>query len=176
MCCAWLWRLQKKWNPERKLGNAGPPPEIIFRGLLKNFSCMVIQKSEPRRGDAKLGSLGAYPPENFAEFHLILMAFCAFWAFKIPVLTRFSSLFYYVPSKPTKIMLQANPILTFRYLCEEKTFLRLIFAPFTWGWGALGMLLNVCLLVLPLLFFENFAGAPYGQKYKYGIGAPYRVS
>ena len=43
---------------------------------------------------------------------------------------RFNSLFYLVPSKPTKIMLQANPTLTFRYLCEEKTFLRLIFAPF----------------------------------------------
>ena len=34
------------------------------------------------------------------------------------------------------------------------------------------MLLNVCLLVLRLLFFEKFAGAPYGQKYKYGMGAP----
>ena len=33
------------------------------------------------------------------------------------------------------------------------------------------MLLNVCLLVLRLLFFEKFAGAPYGQKYKYGMGA-----
>ena len=32
------------------------------------------------------------------------------------------------------------------------------------------MLLNVCLLVLRLLFFEKFAGAPYGQKYKYGMG------
>ena len=31
------------------------------------------------------------------------------------------------------------------------------------------MLLNVCLLVLRLLFFEKFAGAPYGQKYKYGM-------
>ena len=38
------------------------------------------------------------------------------------------------------------------------------------------MLLNVCLLVVRLLFFENFAGAPYGQKYKYGMGAPHRVS
>ena len=32
---------------------------------------------------------------------------------------------------------------------------------------ALGMLLNVCLLVLRLLFFKKFAGAPYGQKHKY---------
>ena len=32
------------------------------------------------------------------------------------------------------------------------------------------MLLNVCLLVLRLLFFEKFAGAPYGQKYKYDMG------
>ena len=34
------------------------------------------------------------------------------------------------------------------------------------------MLLNVCLLVLRLLFFEKFAVAPFGQKYKYGMGAP----
>ena len=27
---------------------------------------------------------GHAPPENFAEFHLILEAFCAFGAFKIP--------------------------------------------------------------------------------------------
>ena len=33
---------------------------------------------------------------------------------------------------------------------------------------ALGMLLNVCLLVLRLLFFEKFAGSPHGQKHKYG--------
>ena len=32
------------------------------------------------------------------------------------------------------------------------------------------MLLNVCLLVLRLPFFEKFAGAPHGQKYKYGMG------
>ena len=38
------------------------------------------------------------------------------------------------------------------------------------------MLLNVCLLVLPLLFFEKFAGAPYGQKHKYGMGAPHHAS
>ena len=41
---------------------------------------------------------------------------------------------------------------------------------------ALGMLLNVCLLVLRLLFFEKFAGAPHGQKHKYGMGAPHRAS
>ena len=35
---------------------------------------------------------------------------------------------------------------------------------------ALGMLLNVCLLVLRLLFFEKFARAPHGQKHKYGMG------
>ena len=46
---------------------------------------MVMQKSEPWKGDAKLGGFGGMPPpENFAEFHLILEAFCAFWAFKIP--------------------------------------------------------------------------------------------
>ena len=38
------------------------------------------------------------------------------------------------------------------------------------------MLLNVCLLVLRLLFFEKFAGAPYGQKHKYGMGVSHRVS
>ena len=38
-----------------------------------------MKKSEPRRGDAKLGGLGAYtPPENFAKFDLILEAFCTF--------------------------------------------------------------------------------------------------
>ena len=42
---------------------------------------------------------------------------------------------------------------------------------------ALGMPLNVCLLVLRLLFFEKFAGAPYGQKHKYyGMRAPHRAS
>ena len=35
--------------------------------------------------------------------------------------------------------------------------------------GALGMLLNVCLLVLRLLFFEKFAGAPHNQKHEYGM-------
>ena len=34
------------------------------------------------------------------------------------------------------------------------------------------MLLNVCLLVLRLLFFEKFAGALHGQKHKYGNGGP----
>ena len=72
-------------------------------------------------------------------------------------------------------MLQANPTLTFRYLCEKKTFLRLIFAPFTRGGGAFGMLLNVCSLVLRLLFFEKFAGVPHGQKHEYGMGTPHRA-
>ena len=63
-----------------KLGNA-PPPKIIFRGPLKIFSWMVIQKSEPRRGDAKLGKSGIlrnFPHKNFAEFDFILEDFCAF--------------------------------------------------------------------------------------------------
>ena len=65
-------------NAGPKLGNA-PPPEILFRGPSKFFSWMVIQKSEPRRGDAKLGESGGMPPpEHFAEFDLILEAFCAF--------------------------------------------------------------------------------------------------
>ena len=41
---------------------------------------------------------------------------------------------------------------------------------------ALGVLLNDCLLVLRLLFFEKFAGALHGQKHKYGMGAPHRAS
>ena len=40
----------------------------------------------------------------------------------------------------------------------------------------LGMPLNVCLLVLRLLFFEKFAGALHSQKHKYGMGAPHRAS
>ena len=57
-----------------KQGNAFPPRNHLS-GLLKIFSWMVIQKNEARRGNAKLGDLGAYPPENFAEFDLILEAF-----------------------------------------------------------------------------------------------------
>ena len=41
---------------------------------------------------------------------------------------------------------------------------------------ALGMLLNVCLLVLRLLFFKKFAAVPRGQKHKCGMGAPHRAS
>ena len=41
---------------------------------------------------------------------------------------------------------------------------------------ALGMLQNVCLLVLLLLFFEKLAGVPHGQMHKYGMGAPHRAS
>ena len=50
-----------------------PPPEIIFRGPLKFFSLMVMQKSEPRRGDAKLGGVGACPSQK------ILRNFTLFW-------------------------------------------------------------------------------------------------
>ena len=31
-------------------------------------------------------------------------------------------------------------------------------------------------VVLRLLFFEKFAGAPHGQKHEYGMGAPHRTS
>ena len=55
-----------------KLGNA-PPPEIIFRGPLKMFSWMVMQKSEPRRGDAKLGGYGNMPTQK------ILRNLTLFW-------------------------------------------------------------------------------------------------
>ena len=70
-------------------------------------------------------------------------------------------------------MLQANPALTFRYLCE-RLLLRLSLEDE--GPSVIGMLLNVCLLVLRLLFFEKFAGAPHGQKHKYVMGAPHRES
>ena len=35
------------------------------------------------------------------------------------------------------------------------------------------MLLNACLLVLRLLFFEKFAGAPHGQKHKDTLWGPH---
>ena len=40
------------------------------------------------------------------------------------------------------------------------------------------MLLDVCLLVLRLLFFEKLVGAPmaHGQKHEYDTGAPHRAS
>ena len=38
------------------------------------------------------------------------------------------------------------------------------------------MLLNVCLLVLRLLFFEKFAGPSHGQKHKYGMGRLTRLN
>ena len=69
IACIIAWRVAGA-----KLGNAGPPPEIIFRGPLKFFSWMVMQKSEPRRGDAKLrGSGGACPPRKF------FLIFTLFW-------------------------------------------------------------------------------------------------
>ena len=57
-----------------KLGNAPPPPpEIIFRGPLKFFSWMVIQKREPRRGNTKLEWSGGMPPQK------ILRNLTLFW-------------------------------------------------------------------------------------------------
>ena len=50
-----------------------PPPEIIFRGPLKIFSWMVMQKSEPKRDDAKLGGSGGMPPKK------ILRNLTLFW-------------------------------------------------------------------------------------------------
>ena len=38
------------------------------------------------------------------------------------------------------------------------------------------MSLNVCLLVLRLLFFEKFAGPSHGQKHEYGMGGPHCAS
>ena len=55
-----------------------PPPEIIFRGPLKFFSMMVMQKSEPRRGDAKLRGLGACPQKILRNLTLFWRHFVRF--------------------------------------------------------------------------------------------------
>ena len=49
------------------------PPQIIFRGPLKIFSWMVMQKSELLRGDAKLGGSGGMSPQK------ILRNLTLFW-------------------------------------------------------------------------------------------------
>ena len=61
-----------------KLGNAGPP-KIIFRGPLKYFFLDGDAKERAPKGRCQArGVWGHAPPENFAEFDLILVAFCAF--------------------------------------------------------------------------------------------------
>ena len=55
-----------------------PPPRNHLSESPKNFSRMVMQKSEPRKGNATLGGSGGLPPEIFAEFDRILEVFCAF--------------------------------------------------------------------------------------------------
>ena len=68
------------------------PPEIIFRGLLKFFSWMVIQKSEPQRGDAMLGdSWGIAPQKILRNLTLFWRLFVRFEPLKF---LRFNSLFY----------------------------------------------------------------------------------
>ena len=57
---------------------APPPPRNHLSKPSKNFTWMVIQKSKPRRGNAKLGGSGGIPPKNFAKFDLILEAFLRF--------------------------------------------------------------------------------------------------
>ena len=57
-------------------------PSYIFRGPLKFFSWMVIQKSKPRRGDAKLGGSGGMPAQK------ILRNLTLFWR----LFVRFESL------------------------------------------------------------------------------------
>ena len=56
-----------------KLGNAAPPTRNHLSGALKFFPWMVMQKSEPRRGDAKLGGSGGMPPQK------ILRSLTLFW-------------------------------------------------------------------------------------------------
>ena len=61
-----------------KLGNAGPP-KIIFRGPLKYFFLDGDAKERAPKGRCQArGVWGHAPPENFAEFDLILEPFCAF--------------------------------------------------------------------------------------------------
>ena len=40
------------------------PPKSSFGAPQNIFSWMVMQKSEPRRGDAKLGGCGSMPPQK----------------------------------------------------------------------------------------------------------------
>ena len=57
----------------------GPPPKIIFRGPLKYFFLDGDAKERAPTGRCQArGVWGHAPPENFAEFDLILEAFCAF--------------------------------------------------------------------------------------------------
>ena len=56
------------------------PPKIIFRGIfLKYFFLDGDAKERAPKGRCQArGVWGHAPPENFAEFDLILEAFCAF--------------------------------------------------------------------------------------------------
>ena len=73
----------------------GAPPEIIFRGLLKFFSWMVIQKSEPRRGDAKLGGSGGMPPQKILRnLTLVWRLFGRFEPLRYLSFSKIYSLFY----------------------------------------------------------------------------------
>ena len=67
-CLPWMELL-----PGPKLGNAGLPPKIIFRGPLKYFFLDGDAKDLPRRGDAKLGGSGDMPPQK------ILRNLTLFW-------------------------------------------------------------------------------------------------
>ena len=71
--------------PGPKLGNAGPPRNHLS-GPPKIFFLDGDAKERAPKGRCQAtGVWGGMPhPENFAKFHLILEAFCAFGAFKIP--------------------------------------------------------------------------------------------
>ena len=72
-------------------------------------------------------------------------------------------------------MLQANPIVTFRYLCEKN-----VFKAYFWAfhlrmrrpWYATKRLFAGFATAI----FRRICGGPPGQKHKYGMGASHRAS
>ena len=74
-------------------------------------------------------------------------------------------------------MLQANPTLTFRYPFEEKkNVVKAYFCVFHLRMRSPRYATKRLFASFAMLFFEKFAGAPHGQKHKYGMGDPHRVS
>ena len=73
-------------------------------------------------------------------------------------------------------MLQANPSLTFRYLCEEKACLRLIFCTFHLRMRGPWCATKRLFASFATAIFRKFCRGPHGQKHKYGMGAPLRAS
>ena len=69
---------------ELKLGNAAPPQNHLSGPPKKFFLDGDIKERAPKERCQARGVWEHAPPEKFAEFDLILEAFCAFGAFKIP--------------------------------------------------------------------------------------------